>query len=58
MRKHDPLIIFESITNDDLRPRQIKNFTSFYEDLKHERLPQYSFITPSTFSNIRLHNWN
>ncbi|KAJ5203838.1 uncharacterized protein N7498_004717 [Penicillium cinerascens] len=47
MRKHDPLIIFDSITNDDLRPRQIKNFSSFYEDLKHERLPQYSFITPN-----------
>ncbi|KAJ5632781.1 hypothetical protein N7490_009120 [Penicillium lividum] len=47
MRKHDPLIIFESVTNSDIRPRQIKNFTSFYDDLKNERLPQYSFITPS-----------
>ncbi|KAJ6104098.1 hypothetical protein N7523_010418 [Penicillium sp. IBT 18751x] len=47
MRKHDPLIIFESVTNDAVRPRQIKNFTSFYDDLKHERLPQYSFITPN-----------
>jgi acid phosphatase len=50
MRKHDPLIIFESVTNDAVRPRQIKNFTSFYDDLKHERLPQYSFITPSMFT--------
>ncbi|KAJ5772287.1 hypothetical protein N7520_002816 [Penicillium odoratum] len=47
MRKHDPLIIFESVTNSDVRPRQIKNFTSFYDDLKNERLPQYSFITPN-----------
>ncbi|KAJ5946149.1 hypothetical protein N7454_002988 [Penicillium verhagenii] len=47
MRKHDPLILFESVTNSDIRPRQIKNFTSFYDDLKHERIPQYSFITPN-----------
>ena len=30
-----------------MRPRQIKNFTSFQDDLKHERLPQYMFITPN-----------
>ncbi|KAJ5657562.1 uncharacterized protein N7484_001211 [Penicillium longicatenatum] len=47
MRKHDPLIIFESVTNDDTRPRQIKNFTSFYDDLDNHRIPQYSFITPN-----------
>ncbi|KAJ6088517.1 hypothetical protein N7486_009778 [Penicillium sp. IBT 16267x] len=47
VRKHDPLIIFDSITNDDTRVRQTKNFTSFYDDLEHRRIPQYSFITPN-----------
>ncbi|KAJ5261260.1 Phosphoesterase [Penicillium angulare] len=47
VRKHDPLILFDSVTNDAVRPRQIKNFTTFYEDLKHESIPQYMFITPN-----------
>ncbi|OJJ42414.1 hypothetical protein ASPZODRAFT_76923 [Penicilliopsis zonata CBS 506.65] len=47
MRKHNPLILFDSVTNDALRLRQIKNFSSFYEDLEHHRLPQYMFVTPN-----------
>ncbi|KAJ5548408.1 hypothetical protein N7513_005642 [Penicillium frequentans] len=47
VRKHNPLILFDSVTNDAVRPRQIKNFTTFEEDLKHERIPQYMFITPN-----------
>ncbi|KAJ5378023.1 Phosphate-repressible acid phosphatase [Penicillium cataractarum] len=47
VRKHNPLVLFDSVTNDAVRPRQIKNFTSFYEDLEHHRLPQHMFITPN-----------
>jgi acid phosphatase len=47
VRKHNPLILYDSITNDAVRPRQIKNFTSFYDDLEHHRLPQHLFITPN-----------
>lgn len=47
VRKHNPLILFDSVTNDAVRPRQVKNFTTFYEDLKNEALPQYMFITPN-----------
>lgn len=47
VRKHNPLILFDSVTNDAVRPRQIKNFTTFYEDLEHHRLPQHMFITPN-----------
>ncbi|KAJ5216707.1 uncharacterized protein N7469_011572 [Penicillium citrinum] len=47
VRKHNPLILFDSVTNDAVRPRQIKNFTTFYEDLKHHSLPQHFFITPN-----------
>jgi acid phosphatase len=47
VRKHNPLILFDSVTNDATRLRQIKNFTTFYDDLEHHRLPQYMFITPN-----------
>ncbi|KAK1142242.1 hypothetical protein N8T08_007986 [Aspergillus melleus] len=47
VRKHNPKILFNSVTEDATRLRQIKNFTNFYEDLEHHRLPQYSFITPN-----------
>ncbi|EED12134.1 acid phosphatase, putative [Talaromyces stipitatus ATCC 10500] len=47
VRKHNPLILFNSVTDDATRLRQIKNFTSFYDDLDNQRLPQYSFITPN-----------
>ncbi|KAJ5110419.1 hypothetical protein N7532_000954 [Penicillium argentinense] len=47
VRKHNPLVLFDSVTNDAVRPRQIKNFTTFYEDLKHHSLPQHMFITPN-----------
>ncbi|KKK26407.1 acid phosphatase [Aspergillus rambellii] len=47
VRKHNPMILFDSVTNDATRLRQIKNFTSFYDDLKQQRLPQYMFITPN-----------
>ncbi|KAJ5198539.1 Phosphate-repressible acid phosphatase [Penicillium cinerascens] len=56
VRKHNPLVLFDSVTNSDERPRQIKNFTGFYEDLKKERLPQYMFITPNMTNDA--HNSN
>jgi acid phosphatase len=47
MRKHNPLVLFDSVTNDATRLRQIKNFSSFYDDLDNHKLPQYSFVTPN-----------
>lgn len=47
VRKHNPLVLFDSVTDDDTRVRQIKNFTSFYDDLKNQKLPQHMFITPN-----------
>lgn len=47
VRKHNPLVLFESVTEDDTRLRQIKNFTTFYDDLKNQKLPQHMFITPN-----------
>ncbi|KAH3678448.1 hypothetical protein WICMUC_001465 [Wickerhamomyces mucosus] len=47
MRKHNPLISYESVTNNETRLSNIKNFTEFYVDLENETLPQWSFITPN-----------
>lgn len=47
VRKHNPLILFDSVTEDDTRLRQIKNFTTFYDDLNNQELPQHMFITPN-----------
>ncbi|KAL2824066.1 phosphoesterase family-domain-containing protein [Aspergillus pseudoustus] len=47
VRRHNPLVLFDSVTNNDTRARQIKNFTSFEEDLANKKLPQWAFITPN-----------
>ncbi|KLU86701.1 acid phosphatase [Magnaporthiopsis poae ATCC 64411] len=47
MRKHNPLILFDSITNNPDRLAQIKNFTSFEQDLRDKKLPQWMFMTPN-----------
>ncbi|KAJ5711414.1 phosphoesterase family-domain-containing protein [Penicillium malachiteum] len=47
MRKHNPLVSFDSISSNDTALRLIKNFTSFYDDLDNEVLPQWAFITPN-----------
>jgi acid phosphatase len=47
MRKHNPLVIFNSVAQNPDRLGRIKNFTLFDEDLKNQTLPQWSFITPN-----------
>jgi acid phosphatase len=47
VRKHNPLMLFESVTNNATRLSLIKNFTSFESDLAAQTLPQWSFITPN-----------
>lgn len=47
VRKHSPLVTFESVTANDTALRLLKNFTSFHEDLDNKQLPQWAFITPS-----------
>ncbi|KAL2821225.1 acid phosphatase [Aspergillus granulosus] len=46
-RRHNPLVLFDSITNNSTRVRQIKNFTSFEDDLANRTLPQWAFVTPN-----------
>jgi acid phosphatase len=47
VRKHNPLILFDSVTSNTTRLSLIKNFTSFNSDLAAKTLPQWSFITPN-----------
>ncbi|RMJ23399.1 acid phosphatase [Aspergillus sp. HF37] len=47
VRKHNPLVLFDSVANDEDRLGLIKDFDNFYEDLHNQRLPQHMFITPN-----------
>ncbi|KAG9235636.1 phosphoesterase family-domain-containing protein [Amylocarpus encephaloides] len=47
VRKHNPLISYDSVTEDVNRLAKIKNFTMFERDLANNTLPQWMFITPN-----------
>ncbi|KAJ5911580.1 Acid phosphatase [Penicillium subrubescens] len=47
VRKHNPLVLFDSVVQNETRARQIKNFTDFEHDLTDKKLPQWAFITPN-----------
>ncbi|KAK9463449.1 phosphoesterase family-domain-containing protein [Lipomyces oligophaga] len=47
VRKHNPLVIYDNVATNATRLDNIKNFTSFYDDLDNKQLPQWSFITPN-----------
>src|ERR1700761_1856324 len=47
VRKHNPAVIYNSVAVSNRRLSYIKNLTLFHEDLKHDRLPQWMFITPN-----------
>ncbi|KDR66418.1 hypothetical protein GALMADRAFT_130863 [Galerina marginata CBS 339.88] len=47
VRKHNPLIVYDSVANSPGRSAQIKNFTLFQKDLENNDIPQWAFITPN-----------
>ncbi|TVY50119.1 Acid phosphatase [Lachnellula occidentalis] len=47
VRKHNPLISYDSVTSDTSRLAKIKNLTMFEQDLSNNALPQWMFITPN-----------
>ncbi|KAG9775032.1 acid phosphatase phoa, partial [Aureobasidium melanogenum] len=47
VRKHNPLILYQSVTNNDTRLKLIKSFDDFDNDFKNHKLPQWAFITPN-----------
>ncbi|KAM7198873.1 Phosphoesterase family domain containing protein [Naviculisporaceae sp. PSN 640] len=51
VRKHNPLIMFDSVAKNETRTRNIKGLDAFYRDLEDRRLPQWIFITPNMTNN-------
>ncbi|KAJ5899018.1 acid phosphatase [Penicillium taxi] len=47
VRKHNPLVSYDKIANNDTALRLIKGFDQFEEELKKKELPQWAFITPN-----------
>lgn len=47
VRKHNPLMSYDSCTMNPSCLARSKNFTLFYQDLYNDRLPQWMFITPN-----------
>ncbi|KAI1847526.1 hypothetical protein JX265_000776 [Neoarthrinium moseri] len=47
VRKHNPLMSYDSVTEDLNRLAKSKNFTMFDRDLAANTLPQWMFITPN-----------
>lgn len=47
VRKHNPLMSYDSVTSNTNRLAKSKNFTMFYSDLANNKLPQWMFITPN-----------
>ncbi|KAE9370696.1 phosphoesterase-domain-containing protein [Stipitochalara longipes BDJ] len=47
VRKHNPLVNYDSVTSNLDRLAKIKNFTMFETDLNNNKLPQWMFITPN-----------
>lgn len=58
VRKHNPAILFDSVTHSEQNLEQIKNLSMidtsrsmFHKDLKEDKLPQWMFITPNMTSD-------
>ena len=51
VRKHNPLILYNSVANNSARVSNVKNFTLFHSDLTANKLPQWSFMTPNMLND-------
>ncbi|KAI9510648.1 phosphoesterase family-domain-containing protein, partial [Russula earlei] len=47
VRKHDPLIIYDSVASVPSRLARIRNFNDFAADVNASALPQWVFVTPN-----------
>ncbi|KAJ7085904.1 phosphoesterase family-domain-containing protein [Mycena epipterygia] len=50
-RKHNPCIIYDSISQDPTRVGRIRNFNDFANDVVNGTLPQWVFITPNIIND-------
>lgn len=51
VRKHNPMMSYNSATGDSNRLAKSKNLTMFYEELASNTLPQWMWITPNMTSD-------
>jgi len=51
VRKHNPAVLYDSVTDKSNRLAKMKNLTLFYSDLDADALPQWMFITPNMTSD-------
>lgn len=51
VRKHNPPVIYASVSDHPDRLANIKNLTMFQKDLENDKIPQWSFITPNMTSD-------
>ncbi|KAH9980736.1 phosphoesterase family-domain-containing protein [Russula compacta] len=47
VRKHDPLVIYDSVASVSSRLSRIRNFNDFAADVNASALPQWLFVTPN-----------
>lgn len=47
VRKHNPMVLYDSVVANDSRTRSMKSFDDFENDLRDKKLPQWAFITPN-----------
>ncbi|CAI7598795.1 unnamed protein product [Penicillium glandicola] len=47
VRKHNPMVLYNSVVSNDSRARSIKSFDDFENDIRDKKLPQWAFITPN-----------
>ncbi|KAJ6534358.1 phosphoesterase family-domain-containing protein [Mycena capillaripes] len=47
VRKHNPLMIYDSVSQNPARAKRIRNFNDFANDAVNGTLPQWMFVTPN-----------
>jgi hypothetical protein len=47
VRKHNPLIIYDAVSQDPQRVKRIRTFNDFANDVVNGTLPQWVFVTPN-----------
>ncbi|KAJ7144511.1 phosphoesterase family-domain-containing protein [Mycena epipterygia] len=50
-RRHNPLIIYDSISQDPERAGRVRNFNDFANDVVNGTLPQWVFVTPNVLND-------
>ncbi|KAJ7110928.1 phosphoesterase family-domain-containing protein [Mycena epipterygia] len=51
VRKHNPLMIYDSVSQDPKRSGRIRSFNDFANDVVNGTLPQWVFVTPNMIND-------